>query len=178
MHLLDFNLPSSYFAPNDTSIWSPNRFPNGHHQPQTSHYTLSSAWLNWSKGNTKMLQNIFITTPGIADTVFTNRLTKEELHYFIRGFWSIAASPSLCRTGRSSLMLSDWLLYTAVAVKEQRQKSAGNLWNIFNITSVRARKTPSFNLSLKTQFYCLYKEATKPHIIHNTGILLTVLQCF
>lgn len=39
-----------------------------------------------------------------------------EFSIFIRGFWNSVAGQSLCRTGRPSLMLSDWLLYISAAV--------------------------------------------------------------
>lgn len=97
-----------------------------------SHYTHSTAWvqLNWSK-NSRSSCLYFITTPETAYIQIQYKI--REFSIFIRGFWNIVAGQSLCRTGRSSLLLSDWLLYISAAVIGEKKSC--------NITSEGAEIT-------------------------------------
>lgn len=65
-----------------------------------------------------MAAYFFITS--IFACIFTKKL-KEESCFFVRGIWNIAAWQRLYRTGRSSLMPSGSLLYTAAAAEEEKQ---------------------------------------------------------
>lgn len=101
-----------------------------HHLPWKS-FTLSTAQLeNWSKSSQSRC-SYFITTPGIVDI---------KIQLEIRDFWNIVAGQSLCRTGRSSRMLSDWLLYTAAAVAGDKNPSLNKRHTIVIILLQNERK--------------------------------------
>lgn len=109
------------------------------------------------------------------------RLEKES-GFFIRGFWSIAAWQSPCRTERSSLMLSDWLLYTAAAVEDEKQtletwQNVKGLWYHYRQRQENILITPEGNCC--TVVADMMKHASAAHVCksHITDINFPMTPC-